>query len=75
MPYNNMFRFKTLMSRRWCTQEFYHVHEPHYCHMFETIVAGPKPWRFGHLYLPDGSVNLGETFLCIARLALSDKTM
>ena len=52
-----MVRFADLSS---CMQEILHVHVPHYCHMFESIVAGPKPWRFGHLYLPGGSASLGE---------------
>lgn len=33
---------------------------PHYVHMFQVIMAGPKPWRFGYLLLPEGSVNLGN---------------
>lgn len=34
------------------------IHEPIYTNMFETILYGPKPWTFGHLYLQDGSRNL-----------------
>jgi Lon protease-like protein len=41
-------------------QEVLHVHVPHYTHMFEQILAGPKPWQFGHVYLPGGSRNLGS---------------
>jgi ATP-dependent protease La (LON) substrate-binding domain len=26
--------------------------------MFHTILSGPKPWYFGHIYLPGGSENL-----------------
>jgi Lon protease-like protein len=39
------------------------VHEPTYTDMFETILNRPKPWYFGHLYLPGGSKSLrsGET--------------
>lgn len=33
---------------------------PHYCDMFNRILEGPRPWRFGHLYLPDGSASLGK---------------
>ena len=36
------------------------MHVPHYCHMFESVMAGPRPWRFGHVYLPGGSANLGN---------------
>jgi Lon protease-like protein len=36
------------------------VHVPHYTHMFDQVLAGPRPWRFGHLYLPEGSRNLGS---------------
>lgn len=41
------------------TQEVLHVHVPHYTHMFESIIAGDRPWRFGHIYLPGGSASLG----------------
>jgi Lon protease-like protein len=34
------------------------VHDPMYTNMFETILYGPKPWCFGHLYLQGGSQNL-----------------
>ena len=27
--------------------------------MFEQVMAGPRPWRFGHVHLPGGSTNLG----------------
>lgn len=33
---------------------------PHYVHMFEAIFSKPRPWQFGHLYLPGGSKNLGS---------------
>jgi Lon protease-like protein len=36
------------------------VHEPIYTNMFETILYGPKPWCFGHLYLQGGSRNLNS---------------
>mmetsp|Transcript_21045 Transcript_21045/g.63327 ORF Transcript_21045/g.63327 Transcript_21045/m.63327 type:complete len:679 (+) Transcript_21045:189-2225(+) len=42
------------------TQEVLHVHVPHYLHMFDQIMAGPRPWRFGHVYLPGGSEALGK---------------
>ena len=38
--------------------EALNVHVPHYVHMFEEIFRGPRPWRFGHLYLPGGTANL-----------------
>ncbi len=28
--------------------------------MMETLLAGPQPWRVGHLLLPGGSSNLGS---------------
>ncbi|BDA48717.1 hypothetical protein COCOBI_12-3990 [Coccomyxa sp. Obi] len=28
--------------------------------MFRQLLAGPRPWQFGHIYLPGGSVNLGS---------------
>jgi hypothetical protein len=39
-------------------QNMLNIHEPHYTHMFRRILQGPKPWRFGHVYLPNGSKNL-----------------
>lgn len=42
-------------------QNILNIHVPHYTHMFRKIIAGPKPWRFGHIYLPGGSENLGNT--------------
>jgi hypothetical protein len=44
------------------------VHVPHYCHMFEGIMAGPRPWRFGHVYLPGGSEALGTPAAAIRPL-------
>lgn len=41
-------------------QEVLHVHVPHYVDMFGRLLAGPRPWRFGHLLLPGGSQNLGS---------------
>jgi Lon protease-like protein len=39
-------------------QNVLNCHVPHYTHMFNKILAGPKPWYFGHIYLPKGSDNL-----------------
>ena len=39
-------------------QNLLNVHVAHYTHMFHSILAGPKPWYFGHVYLKDGSENL-----------------
>lgn len=30
-------------------------------HMMEDVLAGPQPWRFGHLLLPGGSTSLGSS--------------
>ena len=30
-------------------QNILNIHVPHYTHMFRTILAGPKPWRFGSI--------------------------
>ncbi|GAB4819423.1 hypothetical protein N2152v2_006469 [Parachlorella kessleri] len=40
--------------------EVLHVHVPHYCALFGRLLARPRPWRFGHLYLPGGSASLGS---------------
>jgi len=39
-------------------QNILNIHVPHYTHMFRRIMSSPKPWRFGHVYLPGGSENL-----------------
>ena len=39
-------------------QNVLNVHVAHYTHMFQSVVNGPRPWYFGHLYLPGGSENL-----------------
>lgn len=28
--------------------------------MFNRLLRGPRPWRYGSLYLPEGSKNLGS---------------
>ena len=39
-------------------QNVLYCHVPHYTHMFRKVLYGPKPWYFGHIYLPRGSENL-----------------
>eukprot|EP00887_Chlorella_sp_A99_P001815 scaffold19.g1815.t1 len=34
--------------------------------MFERLLSGPRPWRFGHLLLPGGSRNLGSEEYALA---------
>jgi len=42
-------------------QNVLNVHVAHYTHMFLKIIYEcPKPWLYGHVYLPDGSENLGN---------------
>ena len=41
-------------------QNVLNIHEPHYTHMFRRIIQGPKPWRYGHIFLPNGSKNLNN---------------
>lgn len=41
-------------------QNVLNCHVPHYTHMFRRILSGPKPWLFGHVYLPGGSENLNN---------------
>eukprot|EP00980_Cylindrotheca_fusiformis_P028577 scaffold22612_cov138-Cylindrotheca_fusiformis.AAC.11 len=50
-------------------QNILNIHVPHYTHMFRKVMSGPKPWRFGHIYLPGGSENLGN-----AQYALKEGT-
>jgi len=40
-------------------QEVLHVHVPHYVDLFSRLFSQKRPWRFGHLYLPNGSASLG----------------
>ena len=46
--------------------EITHVHVPHYCAMFQRLFRGPRPHRFGHVYLPEGSKNLGNPEYALA---------
>eukprot|EP00562_Extubocellulus_spinifer_P009499 CAMPEP_0178492936 /NCGR_PEP_ID=MMETSP0696-20121128/12205_1 /TAXON_ID=265572 /ORGANISM="Extubocellulus spinifer, Strain CCMP396" /LENGTH=519 /DNA_ID=CAMNT_0020120897 /DNA_START=44 /DNA_END=1599 /DNA_ORIENTATION=- len=40
-------------------QNVLNCHVAHYTHMFQGVVNGrPRPWYFGHVYLPGGSDNL-----------------
>ena len=39
-------------------QNVLNVHVAHYTHMFQSVVNSPRPWYFGHLFLPGGSENL-----------------
>jgi len=41
-------------------QTVLNVWQPQYTHMFEGIIAGPKPWLYVHLQLPGGTENLGK---------------
>jgi len=41
-------------------QDVLNVHQWQYRHMFRTLLAGPKPWIFGHLYLEGGTKNLNS---------------
>jgi len=42
-------------------QNVLNVHVPHYTHMFRTLLLQhPKPWYFGHVFLPGGSDYLGS---------------
>eukprot|EP01023_Acetabularia_acetabulum_P064819 TRINITY_DN8499_c2_g2_i1.p1 TRINITY_DN8499_c2_g2~~TRINITY_DN8499_c2_g2_i1.p1 ORF type:complete len:467 (+),score=38.76 TRINITY_DN8499_c2_g2_i1:135-1535(+) len=40
--------------------EILNVHVPHYVDMFNRLMESPKPWYFGHMYLPEGSKNLSN---------------
>jgi Lon protease-like protein len=43
-------------------QNMLNIHEPHYTHMFRRIISQPssQKWRYGHVYLPNGSKNLNN---------------
>eukprot|EP00897_Mesotaenium_endlicherianum_P006672 jgi/Mesen1/6032/ME000308S05218 len=34
------------------SQDMLHIFMPHYVHMFETVLEGPKPWQYAHVYVP-----------------------
>eukprot|EP00243_Klebsormidium_subtile_P004512 TRINITY_DN18524_c0_g1_i1.p1 TRINITY_DN18524_c0_g1~~TRINITY_DN18524_c0_g1_i1.p1 ORF type:complete len:493 (+),score=46.56 TRINITY_DN18524_c0_g1_i1:471-1949(+) len=36
------------------SQEMLHVYEPHHVHLFETILAQPRPWRYCHMLASPG---------------------
>ena len=39
-------------------QVLLNVFQPQYVLMFESLMAGPKPWRYLHVHLPGGAANL-----------------
>ena len=42
-------------------QNVLNVHVPHYTHMFRQLIfQHSPPWYFGHVYMHDGSENLGN---------------
>jgi len=42
-------------------QNVLNVHVAHYTHMFrKLLLQHPRPWYFGHVFLPGGSENLGN---------------
>jgi Lon protease-like protein len=42
-------------------QNVLNIHEPHYTHMFRRILQqNPSSWRYGHIFLPEGSKNLNN---------------
>ena len=42
-------------------QNVLNVWQPHYTHMFMSVVNGPRPWYFGHVHLPGGTESLNKT--------------
>ena len=34
-------------------QFVWNIHNPQHCHMFHSILSGPAPWYFAHVFLPD----------------------
>ncbi len=34
-------------------QFVWNIHNPQLCHMFHSILSGPAPWYFAHVFLPD----------------------
>mmetsp|Transcript_15537 Transcript_15537/g.33637 ORF Transcript_15537/g.33637 Transcript_15537/m.33637 type:complete len:578 (+) Transcript_15537:1685-3418(+) len=36
-------------------QFIWNIHNPQHCHMFHSILSGPAPWYFAHVYLPSSS--------------------
>ena len=36
-------------------QFVWNIHNPQHCHMFHSILSGPAPWYFAHVFLPGSS--------------------
>lgn len=36
-------------------QFVWNIHNPQHCHMFHSILSGPAPWYFAHVFLPGPS--------------------
>jgi hypothetical protein len=37
-------------------QFVWNIHNPQHCHMFHSILSGPAPWYFAHVYLEENQI-------------------
>eukprot|EP00985_Skeletonema_marinoi_P026392 scaffold20449_cov129-Skeletonema_marinoi.AAC.1 len=47
-------------------QFVWNIHNPQHCHMFHSILSGPAPWYFAHVFLPGSSSSSATTTTAVA---------
>ena len=50
------------------------IQAPQYTQCFRRILSQPKPWYFGHVYLPDGAMNLSNPIYKLMNEDTTDTT-
>ena len=53
--YNLLILFTQTLLQYWHLpgyQFVWNIHNPNHCHVFHSILSGPAPWLFAHVYLP-----------------------
>mmetsp|Transcript_21193 Transcript_21193/g.42582 ORF Transcript_21193/g.42582 Transcript_21193/m.42582 type:complete len:651 (-) Transcript_21193:902-2854(-) len=54
-------------------QFVWNIHNPQHCHMFHSILSGPAPWYFAHVFLP-GSSSSSATTAVASESSTQDET-
>ncbi|KAL7435628.1 hypothetical protein ACHAXM_004757 [Skeletonema potamos] len=54
-------------------QFVWNIHNPQHCHMFHSILSGPAPWYFAHVFLPRSSTS-SSTSRAVAESSTQEET-
>jgi len=54
-------------------QFVWNIHNPQHCHMFHSILSGPAPWYFAHVFLPRSSSS-SSTSRAVAESSTQEET-